>query len=1622
MPLWKNTQHAFTAGQLDTHVMGRQDMDRYFKGATLLKNFLVKRQGCISKRRGTDLTADLDGLLGETYAGVPITPDKMRLVPVTNGDDGRYVILSGGIGFVANRDGVMMSDLSHKRRISPYTATDADGKPIIVTGNDARYSTATPVDVIHRISAGNYVVTRYADTLDGSGNVTSSALQNAFNAAQDGDTVRLHCNIVIKSAVTVTRSNSWTTDGGASATVTWNADSTNHLRQYKIVTGGTTYWSNETDYYGNRSTLTFERNGETVTVTEAEKHVTLDLYGYKITQKSNYGLLVRPASVSLTVDSSRVGAQFAILGPGNETFLFCVDSQSTGVLSGSLRLKGDIDYDVLAGQNGSMVVLAYDTTSIVIDEGKFETHDLRHGIVKLVGGPLVINGGTFTNKVTGNAKVQLIYMGHNTGTAQDSTATVNGGDFTNLNSYEGSSGNSSYVFCNNPGKIFINGGRFKFASSNNFCMYKDRRGNSFWRNGLMILRGEFSRPRLMNTYSEGGVYNEYTPDMYTGDAGDTSSKTATEITFARLGITATSSAWTLSDAGSLTFEWNASNSSWHIFGTRSTGGSVNEYASGNPADTEVTFTTSGITATRTWSFSDGGHWRIGYAGSYWWITTSVLNDAQPNADGYYGVKVQGEADYKWTGGAWSAGTPYRFAVPYSDADLADLCIRQSGDTLFVAHREYPPAKIYFDSHGRALFEELTFDNTDHKQPVIDSAVMVGNDPEETDWPSEFPYRNGSSWVTTGVPSWLSAITDTVSLNGSSKTPLAHLEDFIDACKALGTVTDAGYSGNDAEGDDDSYSRACSFTCTSVKKDYSTGKKTTTVSVISFTTSKTIEKTTTYTDGLATGCDEDEIVTVGVASNSASAASVIVTRTVKYAATYVRNGKESRPSTPVSVNYDMPWANNAVVNITLSKGSNTEEPEYYNLYKDNGNGYGLIATVGVDKIVGGISGSVNTYPLFMPDNTLAAGALVCAADYEEKKGWSAGDILRKMVSTGKDSFTSSPANDICLVNTASNAANGIQIDLNGNPMFKRVRVLLDGRIYDKTSDASYIIVSTNRVTCTLTYSNADGTTGTLTKTMSSAQGYSWGGIAGGVYIGIYEDWASLPRKSFTAPNGDTVYGWLYGKGHCADDFNAHLRLIDFDFTSDIAGISGFSGVKSVKFTFSTSVYDYWTNNQQGCIHAVHFYSGSSSADAGIVQDDYINPDMTVTPPDDSEDAHFSAAADYPGCVGIYEQRLVFASSISSPSTLWMSRIADLYNFTTHESIREDDALELTLAATEFPNINHLVMGRDLMLFGDGGEWLISPVSGNALTYKTASAKLQSMIGSDRKLQPLQLADETLFAERGGTCLRSINYNYTSDSYQSNDLSVIAQSIFRANPIVSMAYKQHPDSIVECVLADGRIGTLVYMKEQEVAAWSVQELGGGWKAREIVTPKCIISGTTEMMILVEKDGVYQLWKVRDDNDELTDACQVVLDGLHVETSSEPTGTGEVGVALGDGTYAIGWPVVSEFVSVRPEPERGATAQMEIKNATESELRVIDASTFSVKPYAIEAGWRQVALPVSRAASAVTLAEKDCKRLLTGTNNRDGRIHVRHAEPWPLTILSISNTYQIEYENEEGKGDGQ
>lgn len=86
-------QNSFFGGQLDFEMMGRQDYQRYAKGATRLCNFNVMKRGGLDKRRGFDRVMRLDGL---EVNGVPtgITADtRFRAIPYAYKKSHGFVLL-----------------------------------------------------------------------------------------------------------------------------------------------------------------------------------------------------------------------------------------------------------------------------------------------------------------------------------------------------------------------------------------------------------------------------------------------------------------------------------------------------------------------------------------------------------------------------------------------------------------------------------------------------------------------------------------------------------------------------------------------------------------------------------------------------------------------------------------------------------------------------------------------------------------------------------------------------------------------------------------------------------------------------------------------------------------------------------------------------------------------------------------------------------------------------------------------------------------------------------------------------------------------------------------------------------------------------------------------------------------------------------------------------------------------------------------------------------------------------------------------------------------------------------------------------------------------------------------
>lgn len=427
------------------------------------------------------------------------------------------------------------------------------------------------------------------------------------------------------------------------------------------------------------------------------------------------------------------------------------------------------------------------------------------------------------------------------------------------------------------------------------------------------------------------------------------------------------------------------------------------------------------------------------------------------------------------------------------------------------------------------------------------------------------------------------------------------------------------------------------------------------------------------------------------------------------------------------------------------------------------------------------------------------------------------------------------------------------------------------------------------------------------------------------------------------------------------------------------------------------------------------------------DDYITPDLTITPPKTTD--HFVNPGEYPGCVQLYSQRLVYGSSTDYPFTFWMSTTGDLYNFDTHEYLRASDAITASTAALEMPRINRMLVHRDLMLFAEGGEWQVSTTSGNAVSPTTIAAKLQSAIGCAAWLKPIPIDTDILFCDSSGEALLATRYNFATDGYESSNLSVLSQRLFRNNPIMAMAFAQFPESTVECVLADGTIASLVYMKEHDVCAWSLHRLGGGWLAKDVAANKAIDAGSSNCAFIARrKNGDAVQWAVlalRDiDPNDSTLEGNLRMDAVRISGTEPTAGAGETVVRIGDAKWAVGSTFESVIKTTSPEFSEQETAQMEIKNATEVEVRVIDGSTFTARQSDVsERKATTLAVPceVSAEGADYTVApgDADCRLPITGTNTRNGSIVIRHNGYLPIAILSVSTAYRIEFANHANGG---
>jgi hypothetical protein len=426
---------------------------------------------------------------------------------------------------------------------------------------------------------------------------------------------------------------------------------------------------------------------------------------------------------------------------------------------------------------------------------------------------------------------------------------------------------------------------------------------------------------------------------------------------------------------------------------------------------------------------------------------------------------------------------------------------------------------------------------------------------------------------------------------------------------------------------------------------------------------------------------------------------------------------------------------------------------------------------------------------------------------------------------------------------------------------------------------------------------------------------------------------------------------------------------------------------------------------------------------------------------------SSSNNYPSVVTFFEQRLVFAASNNNPQTIWFSKSADYLNFTVGTSA--DDALIYTIAASQVNAIRFLSATRILMIGTSGGEYVLTTTNDGPITPTTTQIRKYSNYGT-ANVQPVQVADVTLFLQRGNRKVREFRYVGEVDTagYQAPDMTILAEHITEGG-ITQLAYQQEPDSIIWAIRGDGTLLGMTYRRDEQVVAWHKHIIGGEYDGGQTIVESIATlpnEATEDELYMVVKrtiDGATKRYveklNVFEFGDQTTDAYFVdsgleysgsavtSLSGLwHLpgeeisvlaNGASHPDRTvadGEISLAFSATSAAIGYGYTSEMQTLRLEAGSvDGTSQGKPKRIHAITLRLYRTVGIEVGPAAADVDriyFRDSSMSMDQ---AVPLFTGDKTVEFPGGFESDDRIYVRQTQPLPMTVLALYprlNTFDL------------
>lgn len=228
---------------------------------------------------------------------------------------------------------------------------------------------------------------------------------------------------------------------------------------------------------------------------------------------------------------------------------------------------------------------------------------------------------------------------------------------------------------------------------------------------------------------------------------------------------------------------------------------------------------------------------------------------------------------------------------------------------------------------------------------------------------------------------------------------------------------------------------------------------------------------------------------------------------------------------------------------------------------------------------------------------------------------------------------------------------------------------------------------------------------------------------------------------------------------------------------------------------------------------------------------------------------------PSAVNYYQQRQIFANTNYQPQNVFTTETGNYSSLRTSKTTKSTDAITLTIASRQVNEIRHIISLDAMVLLTSGTEWLVTDGSDRVLTPSTAGVRVQSYNGASWTT-PVVINSTALYVQEKGTRVRDLGYEFSSDKYTGNDLSIMSEHLFDGYTIDEMTYADEPYGVVWCVRSDGLLLGLTYQREHQVWGWHQHSTDGQFESAAVisedgrdalyVTVKRVINGSVKRYV--------------------------------------------------------------------------------------------------------------------------------------------------------------------------------